>query len=194
MPIALHMRRLRAEDLDTVAGFERDIAVLSFPDDPVTDVAFYARKLRQAIDQRDSRPLVAEHEGEIAGWAWIARRENFITHEVYADLRSFYVVEALRGTGAALALMRAVIAHCRAHDLGRIVGRTAATNEAMQAVYELFAFAPKHVVYELALEADAGTDALERESPAPGSRPPVRRFKPGRGRRSGHRTGRNHAP
>src|SRR5712691_8036672 len=96
------LRRLAAEDVATIAQFEREIAEISFPDDPVTDLAFYERKLGQAIGDRKSEPMVAVADGRIVGWAWIATRENFITHERYGELRSFYVVKDFRATGYAL--------------------------------------------------------------------------------------------
>ena len=95
------LRRLEPEDVPVVAQFEREIAEISFPDDPVTDPAFYERKLRQAVTDAKSEPMVGEAGGRIVAWAWIGTRENFITHERYGELRSFYVVADFRGTGYA---------------------------------------------------------------------------------------------
>ena len=58
-------------------------------------------------------------------WAWIGTRENFITHERYGELRSFYVAEDFRGTGYALKLMRACMDYCATHGLARLSGRHA---------------------------------------------------------------------
>jgi GNAT superfamily N-acetyltransferase len=147
-PAQITIRRLAPQDVARVAEFERDIATISFPDDPVTDLGFYEKKLRAAIEDRKSEPLVATIGGDIIGWAWIAERENFTTRERYADLRSFYVAEAHRGAGPAFALMRTCLAYCRSRGFVRIVGRTAATNDAMKALYHLYGFTAKHVVYE----------------------------------------------
>jgi GNAT superfamily N-acetyltransferase len=141
-------RRLREDDVAAVAGFESEIARISFPDDPVTDLDFYTRKLRKAIADRKEEPLVGVVDGTRAAWAWIAPRQNFITGENYADLRSFYVAAEFRGGGVAFALMERCLHFCREHKLTRIVGRTAFTNGAMRSVYDLFEFEPKHVVYE----------------------------------------------
>src|SRR5580693_4301182 len=43
------LRRLEPEDVPVIAQFEREIAEISFPEDPVTDLAFYERKLNQAV-------------------------------------------------------------------------------------------------------------------------------------------------
>lgn len=145
------LRRLSATDIPVIAGFEAEIAEISFPDDPVTDLGFYSKKLNAAIQDRKSWPLVAELGGQIVGWAWFFRRENFVTGEVYADLRSFYVVSGKRGGGAAFKIMRKVIAECRKLGLARLVGRTSSANHAMQALYSLYGYEPKHIVYELDL-------------------------------------------
>src|SRR4029077_5164118 len=142
------LRRLAPDDISVVAQFEREIAEISFPDDPVTDPAFYERKLRQAVTDAKSEPMVGEAGGRIVAWARIGARENFITHERYGELRSFYVVKDFRGTGYAMKLMRACLDYCATHGLARLTGRTHAANESMQAVYEMYGFEAKHVVYE----------------------------------------------
>ena len=162
------LRRLAPEDIPTVAQFEREIAEISFPDDPVTDPAFYERKLRQAVTDAKSEPMVGEADGRIVAWAWIGVRENFITHERYGELRSFYVVADFRGTGFAMKLMRACLDYCASHGLARLSGRTHAANEAMQSVYQMFGFAPKHVTYERRVEPAAERAVATRPRPKPG--------------------------
>jgi GNAT superfamily N-acetyltransferase len=142
------LRRLRPEDVPVVAQLEREIAEISFPEDPVTDLAFYERKLRQAVDDAKSEPLVGEADGRIVAWAWIGARENFITHERYGELRSFYVAADFRATGYAMKLMRVCLDYCATHGLARLSGRTHAANEAMQSVYRMYGFEAKHVTYE----------------------------------------------
>jgi GNAT superfamily N-acetyltransferase len=161
------LRRLAPEDISVVAQFEREIAEISFPDDPVTDPAFYERKLRQAVGDAKSEPMVGVADGRIVAWAWIGVRENFITHERYGELRSFYVVADFRGTGYAMKLMCACLDYCATHGLARLSGRTHAANEAMQSVYQMFGFEAKHVVYERLV--------------APAERPTRPRPKPGEG-------------
>ena len=162
------LRRLEPEDVPVIAQFEREIAEISFPDDPVTDLAFYERKLRQAVDDRKSEPMVGEADGRIVAWAWIGARENFITHERYGELRSFYVAADFRGTGYAMKLMRACLDHCAAHGLARLMGRTHTANEAMQSVYEMYGFEAKHVTYERRVEPAAARTTAMRPRPKPG--------------------------
>jgi len=159
------LRRLAPEDVPVVVQFEREIAEISFPDDPVTDPAFYERKLRQAVSDAKSEPMVGEADGRIVAWAWIGTRENFITHERYGELRSFYVVADFRGTGYAIKLMRACLDYCARNGLARLSGRTHAANAAMQSVYEMFGFEAKHVVYERRI---AAAERPARPRPKPG--------------------------
>jgi GNAT superfamily N-acetyltransferase len=169
-PVAL--RRLKTEDVPVVAQFECEIAEISFPDDPITDLAFYERKLTQAVTDPKSEPMVGEAGGRIVAWAWIGTRENFITHERYGELRSFYVAADFRATGYAIKLMRACLDYCAAHGLARLSGRTHATNEAMQSVYQMYGFEAKHVTYERRIEPPC------ERAPAASRRPHV---KPGEG-------------
>ncbi|HLH90995.1 MAG TPA: GNAT family N-acetyltransferase [Xanthobacteraceae bacterium] len=162
------LRRLRAEDISVIAQFEREIAEISFPDDPVTDLAFYERKLNQAVGDPKSEPMVGEADGRIVAWAWIGTRENFITHERYGELRSFYVAADFRGTGYAMKLMRACLDHCATHRLAYLMGRTHAANEAMQSVYEMYGFEAKHVTYERRVEPAAARTVPTRPRPKPG--------------------------
>lgn len=162
------LRRLTPEDVPVVARFEREIAELSFPEDPVTDLVFYERRLRQAMIDAKGQPMVGEYDGRIVAWAWIGVRENFVTHERYGELRSFYVVEDFRATGYALRLMRACIEYCATQGLARLTGRTHAGNEAMQSVYEIYGFEAKHVVYERHIAPAAGPPAAPRPRPKPG--------------------------
>jgi GNAT superfamily N-acetyltransferase len=161
------LRRLTIEDVPVIAQFEREIAEISFPEDPVTDLAFYDRKLRQAATDPKSEPMVGEAGGRIVAWAWIGVRENFITHERYGELRSFYVVADFRATGYAIKLMRACMDYCATHGLARLSGRTHAANEAMQSVYQMYGFEAKHIVYERRIEP-AGEKRAPRPRPKPG--------------------------
>ena len=79
------LRPLKAEDIEIVAAFERDIAAISFPDDPITDLAFYKKKVGKLIDDRNAATFVADDGTGPVGWAYVSKRQNFITKESYAD-------------------------------------------------------------------------------------------------------------
>ena len=146
---AVKLRPLEERDIATVAAFECEIAKISFPDDPITDLEFYARKLRQLLGDRRSVGFVTEDGQGITGWVHVSRRQNFTTKEAYADIHSVYVVDRARGTGLANAIMDAVIERCHRDGLDRIVIRTRATNEPMKALLARCGFTATQIYYEL---------------------------------------------
>ena len=148
------LRPLDARDVEIVATFEREIAKVSFPDDPITDLGFYAKKVGRLVDDRNAAAFVAEDATGVVGWAYVSKRQNFITKETYADFHSIYVGPSQRGTGTAGKLVQAVFDFCRKEKLDRVVFRTRATNEPMKAVLARSGFVPTQIFYEKALERD----------------------------------------
>ena len=146
------LRPLKTEDIEIVASFERDIAKISFPDDPVTDLAFYMKKVGKLVDDRNAATFVAEDDSGVVGWAYVSKRQNFITKEIYADFHSIFVSPSQRGTGTADRLAEAVFDFCRNQKLDRVVFRTRATNEPMKAVLARVGFVPTQILYEKAIE------------------------------------------
>ena len=146
------LRPLKTEDIEIVASFERDIAKISFPDDPVTDLAFYMKKVGKLVDDRNAATFVAEDDSGVVGWAYVSKRQNFITKESYADFHSIFVSPSQRGTGTADRLAEAVFDFCRKQKLDRVVFRTRATNEPMKAVLARVGFVPTQIFYEKAIE------------------------------------------
>ena len=113
------LRPLEEKDLEAVAVFEGEIAKISFPDDPITDINFYVKKLKQLMANKDAAAFVAESGGEVVGWANVSQRQNFITKEKYADFHSIYVAPSQRGGGVVAALVEAVFDHCRQQEHGQ---------------------------------------------------------------------------
>jgi RimJ/RimL family protein N-acetyltransferase len=151
------LRSLEEKDLETVATFEREIAKVSFPDDPITDIHFYVKKLRHLLENRDAAAFVVEDSSGLVGWANVSKRRNFITKDAYADFHSIYVAPSQRGTGVVADLVDAVLGFCRQHDLDRVVFRTRATNEPMKAVLARFGFVPTQIYYEKAVDMNEST-------------------------------------
>jgi len=142
------MRPLEARDIPSVAVFEREIAKISFPDDPITDLGFYENKLRKIIGDPNASGMVAEDESGVVGWAHVSIRRNFITKEAYGDFHSIYIDASQRGTGVVAALVKTVTDFCKRQKLGHVVFRTRATNEPMKAVLARFGFIPTQIYYE----------------------------------------------
>ena len=146
------LRKLDARDVELVASFEREIAKVSFPDDPITDIGFYVKKVGRLVDDRNVRAVVAEDDTGVVGWAYVSKRQNFITKEPYADFHSIFVGPSQRGSGAAGKLVEAVFEFCRNEKLDRVVFRTRATNEPMKAVLARYGFIPTQIFYERPIE------------------------------------------
>lgn len=140
-----------------MAAFECDIARISFPDDPVTDLSFHEQRLAKFVNDLKAGAFVAEDITSIIGWALVTQRENFATKERYGDFRSLYVVETHRRSRVAAALMRAVLDFCVTSNLASVVGRTSFANDAMTSIYVAYGFKPKHISFELQIAPEAAT-------------------------------------
>ncbi|MBV8826511.1 MAG: GNAT family N-acetyltransferase [Hyphomicrobiales bacterium] len=157
------LRPLALPDIETVATFEREIAKVSFPDDPITDLKFYMKKVGRLVGDPNVAAIVAESEAGVVGWAYVSKRQNFITKEPYGDFHSIYISPSQRGTGAASELVQAIFDFCQKEKLDRVVFRTRATNERMKAVLARFGFVPTQIFYEKALAID---DRVSADKPA----------------------------
>jgi len=139
IPPGVVIREARLSDLDAVT--ELEMGVIRFDAQFGTAIM---RPATEALVRQDTHKALTDRPD----WAWVAERENFTTKERYCDFRSLYVAPGRRGTGAAFALLNACLDYCEINGLSRIVGRTSAENEAMQALYRRYGFAPKHIVFE----------------------------------------------
>lgn len=148
------LRRLEMKDVDAVADFEREIAKVSFPDDPITDLNFYRNKVERLVHDDNAACFVAEDESGVVGWAYVSKRRNFITKEPYADFHSIYVHPSQRGGNVVGMLVDAVFDHCRQRKFGHVVFRTRATNEPMKKVLARVGFVPTQMYYEKHFDKD----------------------------------------
>jgi len=153
------LRRFEPRDIETVASFESEIAKISFPDDPITDLAFYAKKLARVVDDKEAAAFVAEDASGVVGWAHVSKRRNFITKEVYGDFHSIYISQSQRGTDVVGELVRAVFDFCASEKLDRVVFRTRASNERMKKVLDRFGFLPAQIYYEKSFAAGEKKEA-----------------------------------
>ncbi len=100
--------------------------------------------------------LVAEHAGEVVGFAHVREQPDTFTAGPGWFLDDLYTAPEARGAGAGTALLDAIAEHARAHGGGTIRWITAADNERAQRVYDRLATRTTWVTYEL--ETSAGTD------------------------------------
>jgi L-amino acid N-acyltransferase YncA len=138
-------------DLDAIAAFEVEIALVSFGDEAITDPAFHRRRVAGSLSKPGEIALVAVGEaasGEAAGWAWMSARTNSLTGARYGNFRSLAVADiADRGVIGEL-LMEAVLAAADEAGFTHLSGKVHAGNLGMRSLYRAFGFTATHLTME----------------------------------------------
>nr|WP_150959480.1 GNAT family N-acetyltransferase [Aneurinibacillus sp. XH2] len=148
----MKIRTIQESDLEIIAEYEKEISVISFGSEAVTDLEFHRRKLAKAIPQEQQGMLVAEMEGQSAGWLWMTPKVNFVTKEKYIMFKSFYIAEPYRGSACAEALLDAGMRFCREQGAKRIVGHVHVSNLPMRVLYKNYGFEPTHLTMEYVMD------------------------------------------
>ncbi len=152
-------RLATAEDLPVLAIFERELARLSFPEDPILDLDYHAEKLRRAM-AREPEGMVVETVAatgvpagdEIAAWLWLMTKRTLATSEAYGVLRSLYVRRPYRRHGLALSLAEYALRYFAARDVKKIVAKVHAENRPALRVLRRVGFEPLHTTLQFRLE------------------------------------------
>ena len=150
-PFAISPRQAREEDLPVLAVFERDLARLNFPDDPITDLAYHEAKLRRALraEPEGLVVLTTEDDADIVGWLWLTGKTVLATGERYGVIRSLYVRHDLRRQGFASALASYALRYFRSRGISRVVAKTHINSESSRRTLERAGFSALHVTYEI---------------------------------------------
>ncbi|NPV46172.1 MAG: GNAT family N-acetyltransferase [Armatimonadetes bacterium] len=143
-------RLAREDDLPVLAVFERELARLAFPQDPITDLAYHEAKLRRALraEPQGLVVLTTDDDHDIVGWLWVTTKRTLATGEHYGVLRSLYVRHDLRRQGLATALGRYGLRYLRAQGVRRVVAKIHIDNEAAQRTLERLGFEALHLTCE----------------------------------------------
>ncbi|GIP35042.1 GNAT family N-acetyltransferase [Paenibacillus sp. J2TS4] len=144
----MNIRPIEERDLAEVAEYEKEIALISFGGEAVTELEFHRRKLEKAIPQEGKGMLVWEKDGKVAGWLWMTPKVNFVTKEKYIQFKSFYIAELYRGTDYASDLLGAGMEFGRNQGAKRIVGHVHVGNLPMRVLYKMHGFEPTHLTME----------------------------------------------
>lgn len=155
------IRWIEMKDVQEVAGWEREIAILSFGNEAVTDLAFHVRKLEKAVQRERLGMLVWETDECLAGWMWLSSRVNSVTQEAYMQFRSFYVREVYRGTSGVDELFEAGIQWAINEGCRHIVGHVHVHNLPMRALYKKYGFAPTHLTMEYRVSPAEGEERCD---------------------------------
>ena len=148
--------RIRAAteaDLDTIAGFEIDIARASFGADAVADPLLHRRRVAAALGKPGEVTLVAEAAGAgpgaaPVGWAWLSGRTNSLTGARYGNFRSLATADVPGRSDIAELLMQAVLAAAEQAGFQHLSGKVHASNVGMRALYRKYGFGASHLTME----------------------------------------------
>ena len=148
--------RIRAAteaDLDTIAGFEIDIARASFGDEAVEDRLLHRRRVAAALGRPGEVTLVAVDGGAgpgaaPVGWAWLSGRTNSLTGARYGNFRSLATANVPGRADIAELLMQAVLAAADQAGFQHLSGKVHASNLGMRALYRKHGFGASHLTME----------------------------------------------
>jgi L-amino acid N-acyltransferase YncA len=143
------IRRAAEDDLDAIAAFEVEIALVSFGDEAITDAAFHRRRVAGSLGKPGEIALVAVSASDLpVGWAWMSPRTNSLTGARYGNFRSLAVADvADRGTLGEL-LMTAILRAADEAGFTHLSGKVNAANLGMRALYRAFGFTATHITME----------------------------------------------
>ena len=143
-------RPAQPRDLPVLAIFERELAKLSFPDDPILDLEYHEEKLVRALasDPEGMVVLTDEDTEEIAAWLWLGMRKTLATGERYGIVRSIYVRPEYRGRGLGSSLAEYARRYFDGKSVAKVYAKLHAMNAAGIRLLEKVGFEELHVTME----------------------------------------------
>ena len=159
------IRPAREEDLDAIAGFEIEIARVSFGDEAIEDAALHRKRVAAALGRPGEVTLVAvaaRDDGPPVGWAWLSGRTNSLTGDRYGNFRSLATADIPGRSEVAELLMTAVMRAAGEAGYSRLTGKTHARNLGMRALYRKFGFEATHITMEWRAGAEGPGGGGER--------------------------------
>jgi L-amino acid N-acyltransferase YncA len=138
-------------DLDAIAGFEIDIARISFSEDAITDPALHRRRVSGSLGKPGEVTLVAvpaADPDQVIGWGWLSPRTNSLTGAKYGNFRSLAVADIPARSAVGELLLAAVLEAATRGGLTQLTGKVHAQNLGMRALYRKFGFEAVHLTME----------------------------------------------
>jgi GNAT superfamily N-acetyltransferase len=145
------IRPAAESDLAALAGFEIEIARVSFGDEAIADPALHRKRVSTALGKPGEITLVAaarDAPAAAVGWAWLSGRTNSLTGARYGNFRSLAVADIADRARVAELLMTAVLAAADEAGFTALTGKVHASNLGMRAVYRQFGFEATHITME----------------------------------------------
>jgi L-amino acid N-acyltransferase YncA len=149
------VRDAREADLDVIAGFEVQIALVSFGAEAITDPQLHRRRVAGALGKPGEFTLVAVDAAgsDVAlGWAWLTARTNSLTGARYGNFRSLAVAEVADRPLIGELLMTAILAAAEREQFTQLTGKVHAGNLGMRSLYRAFGFTATHITMEKRIE------------------------------------------
>jgi ribosomal protein S18 acetylase RimI-like enzyme len=151
------IRQATDSDLDAIAAFEVEIALVSFGAEAITDAAFHRRRVAGSLGKPGEIALVAVGLADRpVGWAWMSPRTNSLTGARYGNFRSLAVSDVTGRAAIGELLMAAVLDAGIAAGFTHLSGKVNAANLGMRALYRAFGFTATHITMEKRLAGTAG--------------------------------------
>jgi L-amino acid N-acyltransferase YncA len=145
------IREAGEDDLDAIAQFEVEIAVVSFGAEAITDPALHRRRVSGALGRPGEVTLIAAAagaDGAPLGWAWMSARTNSLTGARYGNFRSLAVADVPDRSLIGELLLAAVLREADDASFTQLTGKVHASNLGMRALYRKFGFEATHVTME----------------------------------------------
>jgi len=143
------IRSASESDLDTIAAFEVEIALVSFGDEAITDAAFHRRRVAGSLGKPGEIALVAAGASDRpVGWAWMSPRTNSLTGARYGNFRSLAVADVADRAAIGELLMTGILRAADEAGFTHLSGKVNAANLGMRALYRAFGFTATHITME----------------------------------------------
>lgn len=136
------------DDLQTLAVYERQLACLSFPEDPILDLDYHYGKLLRALRAEPDGMVVLTLEEDVVGWLWMSTKVSLATRERYGVLRSIYVREDLRRQGLAKSLGQYCLRYFHSRGIHRVVAKIHHENPEAAGLLKVIGFELMHLTFE----------------------------------------------
>jgi L-amino acid N-acyltransferase YncA len=134
--------------IEEVAKFECEISKISFLEDAIVDVNFHINKIRRAMEKEIDGMYVLEIDNEVIGWLWICIKNNSITNEPYAYLKSIYVKPFYRSKGYAAELLNTAVCFCKNKNVKKIMTKIHYDNMVALSIFKKHGFICVHLTME----------------------------------------------
>ncbi len=144
----MSIRKMQEKDIEIIAEYEKEISIISFGDEAITELDFHARKLLKSMDKEIDGMMVLEVDGKIVGWLWMTPRINSVSNEKYINFKSFYIDENYRGTDYVNEFIEAGMKFCKDVGARTIMSKVHVKNFPARVLWKNYGFEPTHLTLE----------------------------------------------